>query len=208
MATGLGLRDPWPADEPRFALVAQDMLRSGDWMIPRVGGDLYADKPPVFFWLMAASMARHRIAAHRLPAAVAARGHRLRRARVRPAATRAWSRGGVRRRPGAAAHVPVRLAVPAGADRRRAVLLHHAQPVRLAAAPVCRPAHRLVLRRLVCRRYRRHHQGRRLPAAAGADPVRHLRCAWLADAASRIATRAGGSVRSSSSVQSRCGSCR
>ncbi|MBK7904540.1 MAG: hypothetical protein IPJ97_17655 [Proteobacteria bacterium] len=24
MATGLGLRDPWPADEPRFALVAQD----------------------------------------------------------------------------------------------------------------------------------------------------------------------------------------
>ncbi|MGI9245624.1 MAG: ArnT family glycosyltransferase, partial [Steroidobacteraceae bacterium] len=57
MGAGLGLRDPWPADEPRFALVAQDMLRSGDWMIPRVGGDLYPDKPPVFFWLMAASMA-------------------------------------------------------------------------------------------------------------------------------------------------------
>ncbi len=57
MGAGLGLRDPWPADEPRFALVAQDMLRSGDWLFPRVGGDLYADKPPVFFWLMAASMA-------------------------------------------------------------------------------------------------------------------------------------------------------
>jgi 4-amino-4-deoxy-L-arabinose transferase-like glycosyltransferase len=57
MAVGLGLRDPWPADEPRFALIAQDMLRSGDWLIPRVGGDLYADKPPVFFWLLAASMA-------------------------------------------------------------------------------------------------------------------------------------------------------
>jgi 4-amino-4-deoxy-L-arabinose transferase-like glycosyltransferase len=57
MGAGLGLRDPWPADEPRFALVARDMLRSGDWLIPRVGGDLYADKPPVFFWLMAASMA-------------------------------------------------------------------------------------------------------------------------------------------------------
>ncbi len=57
MGVGLGLRDPWPADEPRFALVARDMLRSGDWLIPRVGGDLYADKPPVFFWLMAASMA-------------------------------------------------------------------------------------------------------------------------------------------------------
>jgi 4-amino-4-deoxy-L-arabinose transferase-like glycosyltransferase len=57
MATGIGLRDPWPADEPRFALVAQDMLRSGDWLFPRVGGDLYADKPPLYFWLMAASMA-------------------------------------------------------------------------------------------------------------------------------------------------------
>ena len=40
---GFGLRDPWPADEPRFALVAQDMLRSGDWLIPRIGGVLYAD---------------------------------------------------------------------------------------------------------------------------------------------------------------------
>ena len=57
MATGLGLRDPWPADEPRFALVARDMLRSGDWLFPRVGGDLYADKPPLFFWLMSAAMA-------------------------------------------------------------------------------------------------------------------------------------------------------
>jgi len=57
MGAGLGLRDPWPADEPRFALVAQDMLRSGDWLIPRVGGDLYPDKPPLFFWLMAAAMA-------------------------------------------------------------------------------------------------------------------------------------------------------
>ena len=57
MGAGFGLRDPWPADEPRFALVAQDMLRSGDWMIPRVGGDLYADKPPLYFWLLAMAMA-------------------------------------------------------------------------------------------------------------------------------------------------------
>jgi len=33
------------------------MLRSGDWMIPRIGGDLYGDKPPLYFWLLAASMA-------------------------------------------------------------------------------------------------------------------------------------------------------
>ncbi|MGC3980311.1 MAG: glycosyltransferase family 39 protein [Steroidobacteraceae bacterium] len=53
MAVGIGLRDPWPADEPRFALIARDMVRSGQWLIPMVGGDTYADKPPVFFWLIA-----------------------------------------------------------------------------------------------------------------------------------------------------------
>ena len=52
IATGIGLRDPWPADEPRFALVVRDMVASGDWLLPRVGGDVYADKPPLFFWLM------------------------------------------------------------------------------------------------------------------------------------------------------------
>jgi 4-amino-4-deoxy-L-arabinose transferase-like glycosyltransferase len=55
IATGLGLRDPWPADEPRFALVARDMVLSGDWLFPRVGGDLYEDKPPFYFWLLAAA---------------------------------------------------------------------------------------------------------------------------------------------------------
>jgi 4-amino-4-deoxy-L-arabinose transferase-like glycosyltransferase len=55
VATGLGLRDPWPADEPRFALVARDMVASGDWLFPRVGGDFYSDKPPVYFWLLAAA---------------------------------------------------------------------------------------------------------------------------------------------------------
>jgi 4-amino-4-deoxy-L-arabinose transferase-like glycosyltransferase len=53
IATGVGLRDPWPADEPRFALVARDMVMTGDWLLPRVGGDIYADKPPLFFWLIA-----------------------------------------------------------------------------------------------------------------------------------------------------------
>lgn len=53
IATGMGLRDPWPADEPRFALVARDMVMTGDWMFPRVGGDLYSDKPPLYFWMLA-----------------------------------------------------------------------------------------------------------------------------------------------------------
>lgn len=51
---GLGLRDPWPADEPRFALIARDMVETGQWLFPQVGGDLYQDKPPVFFWSIAA----------------------------------------------------------------------------------------------------------------------------------------------------------
>ncbi|HEU4652865.1 MAG TPA: glycosyltransferase family 39 protein [Steroidobacteraceae bacterium] len=54
IATGIGLRDPWPADEPRFALVARDMVATGQWLIPQVGGDLYADKPPLFFWMISA----------------------------------------------------------------------------------------------------------------------------------------------------------
>jgi 4-amino-4-deoxy-L-arabinose transferase-like glycosyltransferase len=54
IATGIGLRDPWPADEPRFALIARDMLAIGEWLVPRIAGDIYADKPPLFFWLIAA----------------------------------------------------------------------------------------------------------------------------------------------------------
>jgi len=52
LGTGLGVRAPWPADEPRFALIARDMVLSGDWLFPRVGGDLYPDKPPVYFWML------------------------------------------------------------------------------------------------------------------------------------------------------------
>ena len=53
LAAGIGLRDPWPPDEPRFALIATDMVRSGNWLIPRIGGVLYPDKPPLFFWAVA-----------------------------------------------------------------------------------------------------------------------------------------------------------
>lgn len=54
LATGLGLRDPWPADEPRFALVAKQMVESGDWLFPHRGTELYSDKPPLFMWMQAA----------------------------------------------------------------------------------------------------------------------------------------------------------
>ncbi|MDQ3038715.1 MAG: glycosyltransferase family 39 protein [Pseudomonadota bacterium] len=55
LGAGLGLRDPWPADEPRFALVARQMVESGNWMFPMRGTELYSDKPPLFMWLQAAS---------------------------------------------------------------------------------------------------------------------------------------------------------
>jgi len=53
LGAGYGLRDPWPADEPRFVLVAKQMVESGQWLFPHRGHELYPDKPPVFFWLLA-----------------------------------------------------------------------------------------------------------------------------------------------------------
>ena len=54
LGAGFGLRDPWPADEPRFVLVAKQMVDSGQWLFPHRGIELYADKPPLYFWLLAA----------------------------------------------------------------------------------------------------------------------------------------------------------
>lgn len=55
LGAGIGLRDPWPSDEPRFTLVARQMVESGDWLFPHRGGELYADKPPMLMWLEAAA---------------------------------------------------------------------------------------------------------------------------------------------------------
>lgn len=54
LGSGLGLRDPHPADEPRFALVAKQMVDSGEWLFPHRGNELYSDKPPMLMWLQAA----------------------------------------------------------------------------------------------------------------------------------------------------------
>jgi 4-amino-4-deoxy-L-arabinose transferase-like glycosyltransferase len=53
LGIGIGLRDPWPSDEPRFALVAHAMVEHGRWLFPHRGSELYADKPPLFMWLQA-----------------------------------------------------------------------------------------------------------------------------------------------------------
>ncbi|MCB2040770.1 MAG: hypothetical protein KDH48_08255, partial [Rhodoferax sp.] len=55
LGAGIGLRDPWPSDEPRFTLVAKHMVESGDWLFPHRGTELYSDKPPMLMWLEAAA---------------------------------------------------------------------------------------------------------------------------------------------------------
>jgi 4-amino-4-deoxy-L-arabinose transferase-like glycosyltransferase len=55
LAAGMGLRDPWPPDEPRFTLIARHMVESGSWLFPHRGHELYSDKPPVLMWLEASS---------------------------------------------------------------------------------------------------------------------------------------------------------
>ena len=57
LTVGMGLRDPWPADEPRFALIGKQIVDSGQWLIPARGPELYAEKPPVYLWLQAAAYA-------------------------------------------------------------------------------------------------------------------------------------------------------
>lgn len=55
LAFGIGWRGPWPADEPRFAQIALEMVRNHHWLLPHRGGELYPDKPPLFMWAIAGS---------------------------------------------------------------------------------------------------------------------------------------------------------
>jgi len=48
-----GLTDP---DEGRNAEVAREMIISGDFVTPTINGARYLDKPPAFFWSVAASL--------------------------------------------------------------------------------------------------------------------------------------------------------
>ena len=43
-------------DEGRYVGVAWEMLRSGDWLVPTVNGLPFLHKPPLFYWITAASM--------------------------------------------------------------------------------------------------------------------------------------------------------
>jgi 4-amino-4-deoxy-L-arabinose transferase-like glycosyltransferase len=73
LAAGFSSAPFWDEDETRFVAIAQSMLDSGDWVVPRYNGTLAVDKPVLMHWSIASSFAlfgRSEVAA-RLPAAIA-----------------------------------------------------------------------------------------------------------------------------------------
>ena len=51
----LGQWDLWNPDEPRYAEVSREMVDGGDWILMHYNGNVYSDKPPLFFWLVGLS---------------------------------------------------------------------------------------------------------------------------------------------------------
>ncbi|MBI4132388.1 MAG: glycosyltransferase family 39 protein [Candidatus Sungbacteria bacterium] len=43
------------ADEATYAMVAREMSENGDYIVPRIDGAPWVDKPPLYFWLAASS---------------------------------------------------------------------------------------------------------------------------------------------------------
>jgi 4-amino-4-deoxy-L-arabinose transferase-like glycosyltransferase len=52
---GLEKRHLWNADEPRVAGIAAEMARSGDFVVPRLNGRPFLEKPPLYFWAASAA---------------------------------------------------------------------------------------------------------------------------------------------------------
>lgn len=76
LALGLAplfLRPLWEPDEARYAEIPREMLRSGDWLTPTLNQVAYFEKPPLQYWLSAASMKLFGVQpwAARLPLALA-----------------------------------------------------------------------------------------------------------------------------------------
>lgn len=68
------LRPLMAPDEGRYAGVAFEMLRSGDWLVPRLNGLPFFHKPPLFYWIAASAMSLFGISewAARLPSVIGA----------------------------------------------------------------------------------------------------------------------------------------
>lgn len=71
---GLGRTPLLDPDEPVYGQIAREMVQTGNWLTPHLAGRPWFDKPPLFYWVEAASMALlgpTELAA-RLPSALAA----------------------------------------------------------------------------------------------------------------------------------------
>jgi 4-amino-4-deoxy-L-arabinose transferase-like glycosyltransferase len=44
--------DLWGSDEPRYAEVAREMVAHNHWIVPHFNGEVYLNKPPLFFWFI------------------------------------------------------------------------------------------------------------------------------------------------------------
>ena len=53
---GLGLRPMVVPDEPRYGIIPAEMVARGDWLTMRMDGFAYWEKPPLGYWLTAASI--------------------------------------------------------------------------------------------------------------------------------------------------------
>lgn len=49
----LDVKDVWMPDEARHAAVFRNLWEGGHWLVLHLGDAAYADKPPVYFWLLA-----------------------------------------------------------------------------------------------------------------------------------------------------------
>jgi 4-amino-4-deoxy-L-arabinose transferase-like glycosyltransferase len=69
---GLGRFGLVGADEPRYAQVAREMLQGHDWVTPRLGGHVWLEKPPLYYWQAMIAYAVFGVSdwAARLPSAV------------------------------------------------------------------------------------------------------------------------------------------